>query len=198
MARKKSIQGRKRNIITPQRATEKVAKRIRKLKASGNFGRYASKKIQSLFKSENIKFKRNKIKLDWKKLKPIQVKKYYKVFTDFLKAKTSTEPGIEEKRLETREKLADTLSGLADERVSDEDIDDFYEMVKDDDFRYIADKIGDSDFYVLLNETKKEVQTEGGNANEILKEKLEEFMVVTNSSDAYNKVKNMYDKWFSS
>lgn len=198
MARKKSIQGRKRNIISPQRATEKVAKRIRKLKASGNFGRYASKKIQSLFKSENIKFKRNKIKLDWKKLKPIQVKKYYKVFTDFLKAKTSTEPGIEEKRLETREKLADTLSGLADERVSDEDIDDFYEMVKDDDFRYIADKIGDSDFYVLLNETKKEVQTEGGNANEILKEKLEEFMVVTNSSDAYNKVKNMYDKWFSS
>lgn len=198
MARKKSIQGRKRNIISPQRATEKVAKRIRKLKASGNFGRYASKKIQSLFKSENIKFKRNRIKLDWKKLKPIQVKKYYKVFTDFLKAKTSTESGIEEKRLETREKLADTLSGLADERVSDEDIDDFYEMVKDDDFRYIADKIGDSDFYVLLNETKKEVQTEGGNANEILKEKLEEFMVVTNSSDAYNKVKNMYDKWFSS
>lgn len=198
MARKKSIQGRKRNIISPQRATEKVAKRIRKLKASGNFGRYASKKIQSLFKSENIKIKRNKIKLDWKKLKPIQVKKYYKVFTDFLKAKTSTVSGIEENRLETREKLADTLSGLADERVSDEDIDDFYEMVKDDDFRYIADKIGDSDFYVLLNETKKEVKENGGNANEILKEKLEEFMVVTNSSDAYNKVKNMYDKWFSS
>ena len=198
MARKKSIQGRKRNIISPQRATEKVAKQVRRLKASGNFGKYASKKIQSLFKSENIKIKRNKIKIDWKKLKPIQVKKYYKVFTDFLKAKTSTVTGIEEKRLETREKLADTLSGLADERVSDEDIDDFYEMVKDDDFRYIADKIGDSDFYVLLNETKKEVQNEGGNANEILKEKLEEFMVVTNSSDAYNKVKNMYDKWFSS
>ena len=198
MARKKSIQGRKRNIISPQRATEKVAKRVRRLKASGNFGKYASKKIQSLFKSENIKIKRNKIKIDWKKLKPIQVKKYYKVFTDFLKAKTSTESGIEEKRLETREKLADTLSGLADERVSDEDIDDFYEMVKDDDFRYIADKIGDSEFYVLLNETKKEVQEKGGNANEILKETLEEFMIVTNSSDAYTKVKKIYDKWFSS
>lgn len=193
MARKRSVSGRKPQTFSKSYLTQKVEKSIKMLKNQKVYGKYASKKLVSLFKSENIKFKKGKVKIDWKKLRPIKEKKIIKVFTEFLKSKTSKLSGIKAKRDETRERLKDTLSGLADKRLDDDDIDDFYELVADDDFRYLADKIGDSEVYSIFQQAK-EMPTE--KRDDYIKSGLQDFMEITNSSDAYKKAKDLFSKYF--
>ena len=193
MPRTRSSLGRKRQNLSKTYLTEKIGKRVKKLKKQGLLGRYSSKKLLSLFKTENIKIKKGKIKIDWKKIKPIKEKKILKVFKDFFKSPEATDEGIRKKREETREKLKDSLSGLADERLSDDDIDDFYELVKDDDFRYLADKIGDSDVYVIFAKAREVPSEEKA---DFIKTRLEDFIQITNSSDAYDKALGLYNKYF--
>lgn len=195
MARKK-IKGRAR-IPTPAdkllRSVEMTNRKLNQLESAGVYGKYASKKLLRTIRNESpIKYnrgKRVKVTVNVKKLNPSQIRYYQKVFTSFLESKTSSPIGIKDKELKTRDKLKQSLSEITDEDITEQDVEDFYTLVEDNDFRYLADKIGDSDIYILVNEAKSRDLDEGG-----FTKMLEQYMTV-NTKEARDAASNLYKKY---
>ena len=133
--------------------------------------------------------KRVKVTVNVKKLNASQIRYYQKVFNSFLESKTSSPIGIEDNQVKTREKLKQSLSEITDNDISDQDIEDFYDLVENEDFRYLADKIGDSDIYILVNEAKSRELDESGFIN-----MLEQYMTV-NTKEVRDKASNLYKKF---
>ena len=199
MPRKKSTAGRRRSGTASSNIyiqVKKINRQLRRLERAGELGSYASKDIIRMAnESKPLTYRRkgrNKIRVKkGAKFKPTERRTILKRFKEFLTSKLSKPSEIKKTRNETRRKVKEKLQGLRDEVLTDEDVDEFYSLTQDEDFRYLADKIGDSEVYVLLSEVRKE----GGSVND-LKEKLEQFLVFSNSSDAINKARRLYNKWF--
>lgn len=195
MARKR-IKGRSR-VPTPAdkllRSIEMTNRKLNRLESAGVYNKYASKKLLRTIHNESpIKYnkgKRVKVTVNVKKLNPSQIRYYQKVFNSFLESKTSSPIGIENKQVKTREKLKQSLSEITDNDISDQDIEDFYDLVENEDFRYLADKIGDSDIYILVNEVKSRELDESGFIN-----MLEQYMTV-NTKEARDAASNLYNKF---
>lgn len=198
MARKRSAAGRKRTESVQTniyKQVEKVNKQLRNLRKSGELGSYASKRIIRMAnegRQFSYKRKRRNIIMIKKssKFNEFETRQVAKRFREFLGSKLSKSSEIKRTRAETKRKVKERLQGLADEVLTNRDIDEFYELTHDKDFRYLADKISDSDVYVLL----REVRQTGGSEEDLI-DKLQQFMIFSNSSDAYNKAKNLFDKW---
>lgn len=195
MARKR-IKGRAR-VPTPAdkllRSIEMTNRKLNRLESAGVYNKYASKKLLRTIRNESpIKYnkgKRVKVTVNVKKLNPSQIRYYQKVFNTFLESKTSTSIGIKDKESKAREKLKQSLSEITDEDISEQDVEDFYTLVEDNDFRYLADKIGDSDIYILVNEAKSRDLDESGFVN-----MLEQYMTV-NTKEARDAASNLYNKF---
>ena len=195
MARKR-ISGRSR-VPTPanklSRSIEKTNRKLNRLEAAGLYGKYASKKLLRTIHNESIikynRDKASKVTLNVKELNPSQIRYYQKVFTSFLESKTSSPIGIKDKELQTRGKLKQSLSEITDEDITEQDVEDFYTLVEDNDFRYLADKIGDSNIYILANEAKSRDLDEGG-----FTKMLEQYMTV-NTKEACDAASNLYKKY---
>ena len=192
MPRKRSSSGRSRagsQLVA-------VNRQFRELQRAGELGRYASKKVLRLAREEPKLFKVKRsgrfrfLIRNQAKLSPIEKRAVFKRFQEFLSSKLGTPENIKRTRAETRRKVKTRLQGLLDKELTDKDIDEFYELTHDEDFRYLADKIGDSDVYVLLSEIR-----ESGGDEEDLLEKLRQFMIFSNSSDAADRAKKLYNKW---
>lgn len=195
MPRKRSISGRKRTTPSLITLTNQVNKQLNKLKRSGEYGKYASKSIIKLAsESKKLKFnpksyKQIKIKKSTK-FKRIEARSIRKRFEQFLSSKLSKAHNIKKIRAKTRKLVKTKLQGLLDRELSNDDIDEFYDLTHDKDFRYLADKIGDSDVYALLDEVKES----NGNDEDLIN-KLQQFMIFSNSSDAADKARKLYNKW---
>lgn len=162
MARKKSLKGRSRkptinsslNILI-----EKTNKRLRSLDKAGMYGHYSMKKLMRSIQDESyISYKRkrrNKIKLNRKISSIAKLRLYIKNFQSFVKSKTSSPIGIKNVREQSRKTLKKTLSNITDKEISDEDLDDFYQLMKDRDVKQNTEKIPPSNVYVLLQEAKE-------------------------------------------
>lgn len=195
MARKR-IKGRAR-VPTPAdkllRSIEMTNRKLNRLESAGLYNKYASKKLLRTIRNESpIKYnkgKRVKVTVNVKKLNPSQIRYYQKVFNTFLESKTSTSIGIKDKESKAREKLKQSLSEISDEDISEQDVEDFYTLVEDNDFRYLADKIGDSDIYILVNESKSRDLDEQG-----FTKMLEQYMTV-NTKEARDAASNLYNKF---
>lgn len=195
MARKR-IKGRAR-VPTPAdkllRSIEMTNRKLNRLESAGLYGKYASKKLlRTIQKEPRVKYnrgKRAKVTVNVKNLNASQIRYYQKVFNSFLESKTSSPIGIEDKQTKTREKLKQSLSEITDNDISDQDIEDFYDLVENEDFRYLADKIGDSDIYILVNEAKSRELDESGFIN-----MLEQYMTV-NTKEVRDKASNLYKKF---
>lgn len=195
MARKR-IKGRAR-VPTPAdkllRSIEMTNRKLNRLESAGVYNKYASKKLLRTIHNESpIKYnkgKRVKVTVNVKKLNPSQIRYYQKVFNTFLESKTSSAIGIKDKESKTRDKLKQSLSEITDEDISEQDVEDFYTLVEDNDFRYLADKIGDSDIYILVNEAKSRDLDEEG-----FTKMLEQYMTV-NTKEARDAASNLYNKF---
>ena len=195
MARKR-IKGRSR-VPTPAdkllRSIEMTNRKLNRLESAGIYNKYASKKLLRTIRNESLvkynKGKRVKVTVNVKKLNPSQIRYYQKVFNTFLESKASTSIGIKDKESKAREKLKQSLSEITDEDISEQDVEDFYTLVEDNDFRYLADKIGDSDIYILVNEAKSRDLDEEGFTN-----MLEQYMTV-NNKEARDAASNLYNKF---
>lgn len=195
MARKR-ISGRSR-VPTPAnkllRSIEMTNRKLNRLESAGVYNKYASKKLLRTISNEApIKYnkgKASKVTVNVKQLTPSQIRYYQKVFTSFLESKTSTTIGIKDKETKTRAKLKQSLSEITDEDISDQDVEDFYTLLEDNDFRYLADKIGDSDIYILVNEAKSRDLDEGR-----FTKMLEQYMTV-NTKEARDAASNLYNKF---
>lgn len=195
MPRKQSIAGRRKSAPTLITLVNQANKQLCKLERSGEYGKYASKElIRTAKESPKLNYRRKgykKITISKRaRMKPIEQRALAKQLMQFLSSKLSKAHNIKKIRAETRKKVKARLQGLRDKELTNEDIDEFYELTHDEDFRYLADKIGDSDLYVLLSEVK-----ESGGDEEDLLEKLRQFMIFSNSSDAADRAKKLYNKW---
>lgn len=195
MARKR-IKGRAR-VPTPAdkllRSIEMTNRKLNRLESAGLYNKYASKKLLQRIRNESpIKYNKGKsakVTVNVKKLNPSQIRYYQKVFNSFLESKTSTSIGIKDKEAKTREKLKQSLSEIADKDITEQDVLNFYTLVEDEDFRYLADKIGDSDVYILVTEAISRNMSE-----ESFVSMLEQYMTV-NTKEARDAASNLYNKF---
>ena len=195
MARKR-ISGRARTPTAQSkllRSIEMVNKKLNKLDRAGLYGKYASKKLFRSIRGESkIKYsraKKVKVTVKVKEMNASQIRYYQKIFDTFLASKTSSPIGIEQTRSKVAQKLKESLSEITDSDITDQDIDDFYALVQDEDFRYLADKIGDSDIYILVNEAKERNLKETGFAK-----LLEQYMTL-NTQEIRDAALNLYNKF---
>ena len=197
MPRKRTSRGRARQVTPKSKLLleiEKANRRLRSLERGGEFGKYASKDLLRLVSQDKSfsykRGRRNKIQLvRGKKLSTPQFRVYFKRFSKFLQSATSTVFGIKRARSKAEKKLKKTLGGLLDRKVTNEDIDEFYELLEDEDFKYIADKIGDSDAYVLVEKAK-----EKGLTKEEFTKQFNQFMT-TNNAEFQIKVRRLFNKF---
>ena len=159
MPRKKSVGGRSRAVPTTNYLLERANKKLVRLERANLGGTYASKQLlQSLQGRKSVKVGSRKARNRIKVIRSLSVteKKYVnKKLNQFIQAETSTPTGIKRKRAEVRENVLQGLSKLVDRELTKQDLDDFYDLVENEDFQGLADMIGDSEMYVLVDEAKQ-------------------------------------------
>lgn len=106
----------------------------------------------------------------------------------FLKSKTSTKAGIKEVSEETKRSMKKALS--IDREIDDEDIEDFYDMLSSDVFKYFADLIGASTLWALIEDAKENNDSE----NSFIA-RMESYISIGNDLDLRDKVIELYNKY---
>lgn len=163
MPRKQTSKGRARQVTPKSKLLleiEKANRKLRSLEKGGEYGKYASKTLLRLVVNDNNfsykRGRRNKIRLSTgKKLSQPNILMYVKKFREFIKSATSSLFGIQRARRKAEKKLRKTLGGLVNHKISQDDLDEFYDLVNDKDFKYMSEKIGDSEAYVLVQSIKE-------------------------------------------
>ena len=199
MARKSSVSGRARpkTLENKLRITvEKVNRKLNKLDQGKVYGRYASKQILRLASTDkNILYsrkRRNKLIISTKGLTQSELRLYQKQMESFLKSKTSTVSGVKQARANVIEKVKKSLSGMTDLELTDDDVEDFFNLTsKDNDFKYLADRMDPSKLYILLQHIKES----DGNAEDLIT-MLESYMTV-NNQNVRKKATRLYNKFVS-
>lgn len=199
MARKRSVSGRARpkTLENKLRITvEKVNRRLNKLDQAKVYGRYASKQILRLASTDkNILYsrkRRNKLIIKAKGLTQSELRLYQKQMESFLKSKTSTVSGVKQARANVIDKVRKSLSGMTDVELTDDDVEDFFNLTsKDNDFKYLADRMDPSKLYILMQHTK---EADGNDENFI--SMLENYMTV-NNQNVRKKATRLYNKFVS-
>lgn len=196
MPRKRSSKGRARPVTPKSKLLleiEKANRKLRSLEKGGEYGKYASKSLLRLVVNDKSfsykRSRRNKIGFKKFKLETPQVRIYLKKFGEFLSASTSSVFGIKAARRKVQKKLKKTLGGLVDRKVTDEDLDEFYYIVNDPDFKYLAEKIGPSETYVLIQSIKERNLTK-----EQFKDQFAQFFD-TNNADFHIRAERVYNKF---
>ena len=159
MPRKKSVGGRKRTVQTTSYLLERANRRLTNLERANLSGTYASRQLlQSLQGNKSVRIgsrkARNRIKVI-RSLSATEKRFVNKKLQQFVQAETSTPTGIRRKRTEIRDNVLQGLSKLVDRKLTEQDLDDFYDLVENEDFQGLADMIGDSEMYVLVDEAKQ-------------------------------------------
>lgn len=178
MPRKKSASGRARGK-SPENAlllkVEKVNARFRSLEKGGNFNTYASKELvrfaqanpylsvkTSKKRSKGGKSRRGRqpqrrhtLVITKGNIPVAQQRLINKKLNEALNSKVFSNVGIERVRKETRRKVKETLELESGEKLTDKDVDLFYDIAK---YKYddIIDKIGPSEFYQLVQLANKQ------------------------------------------
>ena len=192
--RKRTL-GRARSGTSIFASIEKTNRKLKSLQSSGLLGKYSSKElINALKDNPNVIINKSKksqiIKLKTARISTAQARYIQKSIKKFIQNKTSTPMGIADVRRRSRETLKETLTQLTDDVISDSDLDDFYDLVVEDDYKYFADKVPDSlEIFILINEARDKNLTEDG-----FIDLLKKYMTI-NSEDARQRASRLYNKW---
>ena len=164
MPRKKSVSGRSRGVNAVNRVmiqAERINKELRRLEKSGQFGKYKSKELiefvsrrPSLQMVRSRKTKRHAIRVIRAKMTAPETRLVYRTFDDVLKSKSFTKLGIQNIERKIRKKLTTTLSEELGRKVTDAELEKFYEIIdykKKVQQESILDKIDPSTFWRLVN-----------------------------------------------
>ena len=164
MPRKRTT-GRARPVTGTSRVQlelERVNRKLNTLAKSGHYGSYASKRlINVLSEDERVVIKKSRrgrrqvIIQGVKVLSQNQSRYYAKTLREFRTAKTSTPLGIRETRRKAEEKLKQSLGNITNKTITTKDVDDFYSIVSDADYKKIVEKIPPSEFYVIVTTAKR-------------------------------------------
>lgn len=175
----------------------KANKRLRSLQKEGYYNSWASKK---LFKRLDVKdldvldrtkkgSRVNRIKLN-NRLTNTDLIAILKATSQFLLSKTSTARGIKSVESSVKKSLYQTLKVDADTKITEEDIEDYYEMLSNDDFDYFSEKIGASTLWNVIEEAKEELAVNENKFITILNR-----YITINDEKVRNKAIRLYNKY---
>lgn len=194
MPRKKSVGGRARTVPTTGYLLERANRKLINLERANLSNTYASKQLlQSLQSHKAVKIGSRKARNRIKVIRSLNIteKRFVnKKLRQFVESETSTPTGIKRKRAETRENVLQGLSKLVDRQLTKEDLDDFYDLIENDDFQGLADMIGDSEMYVLVDEAK---QKNIKNPNDFTK--LLNKHMTSNTKEVRDKATRLFNKF---
>ena len=147
--------------ITAERNIKEVNDRLRELKKGGFYNSWASKKLFDRLDDYAQKDRMGKItKLRLKNnMNMTQLTAVNKATKNFLNSKTSSVKGIEKVRNKTKQKMYETFKAKRED-VTKKDIDDYYEMLENDDFSYFEEKYSASEIWALFEESKEYEDTQ--------------------------------------
>ena len=195
--RKRTTSGRSRPITKESKlllSLDKVNRRLEILSKSGEQYSYSSKKLINTIKRDRAitykpTSKKQKFSVNIYKLNTSQIRYYQKVFDTFLKSRASTPLGIQEIRDKTEQSLKSTLEDITNRDITNQDIDDFYDLLYDSDFKYLADKIGPSEVYILIDNARS-----GNLSEKDFISTMQKYMTV-NNQDVRDKASRIYKKF---
>ena len=194
MPRKKSVGGRKRTVPTTNYLLERANKRLINLERANLSNKYASRELlKSLQGQKAVRIGSRKARNRIKVIRSLNIteKRFVnKKLRQFIEAETSTPTGIKRKRAETRENVLQGLSKLVDRKLTEQDLDDFYYLIENEDFQGLADMIGDSEMYVLVDEAK---QKNIKNPNDFVK--LLNKHMTSNTKEVRDKATRLFNKY---
>lgn len=206
MARKKSASGRARGLTIKSRITrspierrlisamEKSNKALAILEKKRLIGTYASRRLFERISTNVFRYNpKSKFKFHFKK-DPSQMTtqeqlQHLKTFEAFLKSPTSTLMGIEMAKKVTKEQVKKSLGEIAEKQLTDEDVEEFFDMQYNEDYNYFMNFIKDSDLYALVMEAKEQYYSE----DRFIKS-FEQFITI-NNQDTREKAKKLYAKY---
>lgn len=196
MARKKSISGRSRRPTIESRlirTIEKSNKALARLEKNRSYGTYASRRLLTLANSSAFKYNRkSKFKIrDVKSLNKQEQLFYLKKFEKFLKSPTSKVSGIEAAKGEVRKRVKQSLGEIAEKQLTDQDVEDFFDMMYDNQFISITDYISPSDEFAIINEAKEQNYSEDKFVNIL----AQTSNIENPSEDFRNKAIKLYNKY---
>lgn len=198
MARKKSISGRSRRPTIASRlirAIDKSNKALNRLERNQSYGTYASRRLLKLSKSSAFNYKRKrKFKFKIRDIKSLNIQEqlfYLKKFEKFLKSPTSKVSGIKIAKGEVRKRVKQSLGEIAEKQLTDQDVEDFFDMMYDNQFTSITDYISPSDEFAIISEAKEQNYSEDKFVNIL----VQTSNIENPSEDFRNKAIKLYNKY---
>lgn len=187
---------RKELVRQTQEMVSKVNKRLRNLERGGYYNSYASKKLFNRLDTKVLnvlnKSRKGKHVLSVKvprNLTNTQLKALQKATKQFLVSQTSTTKGIINVAEATKKSMLQTLKLNPYSKVTEEDIEDYYEMLGSKDFDYFNEKIGASAMWNFMEDAKEFNQSK----NQFLK--TIELYGMSLDENARNKASRLYEKY---
>lgn len=166
--------------------------KITKLTQGGyKSGTWASKRLQNKLQTAKIgAWHRGRIKIK-DTMTETQLTNIKKSINQFLSSSTSTVKGIEKTKKKTKESLAISLSDEQRGKLSDEDVEFYYDMLGNDDFDFFGDKLGSSTMWALIDDAIENNDTEKSWLS-----RLENYITL-NDEDVRNRAIRLYDKYIA-
>lgn len=183
-----------------KKQVEEVNKRLTRLKKSGEYGSWASKKLFNRLDTKNLDVLERqrtgekqvqRIKLT-KNLTNTDLRAIEKATGQFLKSKTSTARGIRITKNKTIKSIQDTLSLEQGRKVNEDDAEYYYDMLADKDFDWFNDKIGASTMWALIEDA-----IENNDSESDWIKRLENHVMTMNDVDARERALRLYEKYIN-
>lgn len=167
---------------------ERVSKEVKRV--SYDTGTWASKKLINRLETSTLDaWSNGRVKIR-ENMTITQLRAVQKATSQFMASKTSTLKGIQSVKESTKESLKATLSDEDLGEITDSEVETMYNMLSDNDFRFLSDKVGASTAWSLIEDAKENNDTEKGWIN-----RLNRYAFEINDVDMRNKALAIYNKY---
>ena len=167
---------------------QKANNRLESLSRKYGSRTWASKKLFNRLDASTLKaVKRGRVKIT-KNMTMTQLSAVRNAVNMFLNSKTSTKAGIKQVKAQTKKSIKESLS--LDREIDDADIEEFYDMLTTDAFKYFADLIGASTLWALIEDAREENDSESSFIS-----RMEQYIAIGNDLDMRDKCIELYNKY---
>lgn len=153
-------------------------------------GTWASKKLINRLETSTLHaWSKGKVKIR-ENMTITQLRAVQKATSQFMASKTSTLKGIQSVKESTKASLKSTLSDEDIGEITESEVETMYNMLSDNDFKFLSDKLGASTAWSLIEDAKESSDTEQGWIN-----RLNRYAFEINDVDMRNKALAIYNKY---
>ena len=167
---------------------ERVSSEVKRV--SYDAGTWASKKLINRLETSTLDaWSKGRVKIR-ENMTVTQLRAVQKATSQFMASKTSTLTGIQSVKESTKESLKATLSDEDIGEITESEVETMYNMLSDNDFKFLSDKVGASTAWSLIEDAKESNDTEQGWIN-----RLNRYAFEINDVDMRNKALAIYNKY---